>query len=119
MMSRRQSIVLATVTVVLLIGLGAWLVWPESAVTLENATKIRPGMRLTEVEEILGGPACDDRWGPASGQLEDGTVEWEEWRTLSLRVFVTFRNGQVRDVAVRNYSALSITEKLLRWWNRL
>src|SRR6516164_8456595 len=90
MMSRRQSIVLATVTVVLLIGLGAWLVWPESAVTLENATKIRPGMRLTEVEEILGGPACDDRWGPASGQLEDGTVDWKEWRTLSLRVFVTF-----------------------------
>ncbi len=117
-MNRRYAITIASVVAVPLLGAVAWLLWPESAVTPENARRIQRGMTLTEVEDILGGPACDDRWGPASGHL-GGDVEWREWRTLSVRVFVTFRDGQVRDVTVRHWSGESLWEKFLRWWQRL
>lgn len=117
-MNRRYAIAIGSAVAMLMIGSGAWLLWPESAVTPENALRIQPGMALTEVEEILGGPALADRWGPAFGPLAGGD-EWREWRTLSVRIFITFQDGRVQDVAVRNYSRLSLAEKLTRWWQRV
>jgi hypothetical protein len=52
-------------------GLGAivvtaWLHWPRTAITRENVAKIRDGMTVAEVEDILGGPARDDSTGPVA-----------------------------------------------------
>jgi hypothetical protein len=44
--------------------LAAWVLWPRTAITRENAAKIQPGMTLAEVEAILGGPARDEAMGP-------------------------------------------------------
>ena len=49
------------------VSLGVWLLWPRTAITRENAAKIRPGMTLAEAETILGGPMRDE----STGTLED------------------------------------------------
>jgi hypothetical protein len=38
----------------------AWLLWPRTAITRENAARIELGMTVAEVEAFLGGPARDD-----------------------------------------------------------
>jgi hypothetical protein len=58
----------------LLFGVGAWLLYPRSAITRANAEKIREGMTLAEVEAILGGPPRDDSTGLLTGDNNpDGT----------------------------------------------
>jgi hypothetical protein len=44
----------------------AWLLWPRTAITRENAARIQPGMTLAEVEAILGGAARSDTTGPVN-----------------------------------------------------
>ena|ERR1700730_13070060 len=39
---------------------GAWVLWPRTAITRENAERIQVGMTVQEVEAILGGPARDE-----------------------------------------------------------
>jgi hypothetical protein len=46
------------------LAVAAWLLWPSTAITRENAERIRPGMTLAEVEAILGGPPRDESTGP-------------------------------------------------------
>jgi hypothetical protein len=55
-MTRRRLLLLA-----LPVALGCsaallWVVWPHTAITPDNAAKIKRGMTLAEVEAILGGP---------------------------------------------------------------
>jgi outer membrane protein assembly factor BamE (lipoprotein component of BamABCDE complex) len=61
-MTRRKSLLLLVLPAVfLLIGAGVWATWPRpSAITPENAARIRAGMTVAEVEAILGGPARDE-----------------------------------------------------------
>jgi hypothetical protein len=49
----------------------AWLLWPTTAITRENATKITTDMTLAEVEGILGGPARNESTGPV-------VMEWDD-----------------------------------------
>ncbi len=53
---------LALLCLLLAGGLACWLVFapPASPINRANALKIKPGMMLTEVEELLGGPERDD-----------------------------------------------------------
>jgi hypothetical protein len=58
---RRSFRCLFVLLAALMVGLAvAWLVWPRSAISAENAARICDGMTLAEVEEILGGPPRDE-----------------------------------------------------------
>ncbi|SRR5260370_6050871 len=62
-MTRRRLLLVVSAGVLaasLALGAGAWLRWPRTAITRENAAKIHIGMTLAEVEAILGGPPRDD-----------------------------------------------------------
>src|SRR6266478_2347267 len=59
----RRLLLLALATVAVLVA-GVCLLWPQSAITRENAEMIWEGMTLAEVEAILGGPARDETTGP-------------------------------------------------------
>jgi hypothetical protein len=57
----------------------AWLLWPRTAITRENAARIQLGMTLAEVEEILGGPARDESGGKLVGDVDGkGDADPEE-----------------------------------------
>ncbi len=56
----RRLLLLAVVAVAMALASGTWLLWPRTAITRENAAKIKEGMTLAEVEAILGGPARHD-----------------------------------------------------------
>jgi hypothetical protein len=70
MPSRRRVLVLAVVSAAVALAIGAWLLWPRTAITWENARKVRPGMALDEVEAILGGPPRFDATGQVSYCLD-------------------------------------------------
>jgi hypothetical protein len=59
-MTRRLRLLLGVPVAVVVLGVGAWLLLPRTAITRENAAKIQVGMTLAEVEAILGGPARED-----------------------------------------------------------
>ena len=63
MTTRRCSLLFAPPVIAVLVA-GAWLIWPRTAITRENAAKLHVGMTLEEVETILGGPARDESTGP-------------------------------------------------------
>ena len=69
MKSRRPLLLVVLFTGSLVLGAGAWVLWPRpSAITVENAEKIRTGMSLAEVETLLGGPPRDET--TAAGPLD-------------------------------------------------
>jgi hypothetical protein len=60
MTHRCRFAILSLVAVAVVVAAWVWLFWPRTAITLENARKIRPGMTLAEVEAILGRPERDE-----------------------------------------------------------
>jgi hypothetical protein len=55
------------------LAVGAWLLWPRTAITRENAAKIHKGMTRAEVKAILGGPPRDESSGPVDlDEPDDG-----------------------------------------------
>jgi outer membrane protein assembly factor BamE (lipoprotein component of BamABCDE complex) len=72
---RRLFIVLSLLACLLLAGYVAWLLWPRTAITRENAALIRQGMTVAEVEAILGGPARDETTGPCTLDYGEQAVE--------------------------------------------
>jgi hypothetical protein len=63
-MTCRRLLVLGLPAGLVALAVAAWLLWPRTAITRENAAKIQPGMTLAEVEAFLGGPARDESTGP-------------------------------------------------------
>src|SRR4051812_12875345 len=64
MTKRSRRLLLFSVPAALVAGLlAAWLLWPRTAITRENAERVQVGMTRAEVEAILGGPARDDSTG--------------------------------------------------------
>jgi hypothetical protein len=64
-MTRRRVLLLGPVAVAAVMATTIWLTWPPpSAISPENAATLKEGMTLAEVEQILGGPARDERSGP-------------------------------------------------------
>src|ERR1043166_7205079 len=80
--------------------------WPNSsAINLENSKRVRQGMTVAEIEEILGGPARDEspadskrqyvgpQWKPIRlegvAELENGEFE-RTWRSADCEIVVIF-----------------------------
>src|SRR5262245_11545526 len=61
---RRRMVVVGLLAALGALGLTLWLLWPRTAITLENAARIESGMTRAQVEAILGGPARDEAGGP-------------------------------------------------------
>jgi hypothetical protein len=59
----RRLLLFGLPTAVVVVLLAVWLLWPRSALTRENAAKIREGMTRAEVEALLGGPARNESTG--------------------------------------------------------
>jgi hypothetical protein len=55
-MKRKQARIATVLIVLLLLGAGAFLLWPQDRTTRASWDKIQVGMTEKEVEEILGGP---------------------------------------------------------------
>jgi len=62
--NRSRRLLIVPVALAVVLALGAWVFWPRSAITRENAEKIAEGMTRADVEAILGGPARDETTGP-------------------------------------------------------
>jgi hypothetical protein len=93
MSPRRQFLLLSAVLVALMLTIAAWdLSEPWTAIRRENAVKIRRGMTLAELEELLGGPARNETggevgavavevWAPPDGTSGIVTTHWwHAWR---------------------------------------
>jgi hypothetical protein len=66
---------LSLAAVVVGLAVGLWLLSPRTAITRDNATRIREGMTLASVEVVLGGPARDESTGPVVVDLPRGTKD--------------------------------------------
>jgi hypothetical protein len=128
-MSRRRRFLLIALPVALvLLGVSAWVLWPRhpqaTAITLENAKRIRPGMRLAEVSAILGGPPRHEITGMVNYCLDDiegvdrndpRQVEWLSDEALVL-IFLDeqYRVQRCEPVAVE-YEGNGIRALVRRW----
>jgi hypothetical protein len=70
---RLLLIAISLLTCLLLAGGIAWLRTRQTAITSENAARIKEGMKLVEVEAILGGPPRDDALKLLAFQRADGS----------------------------------------------
>jgi hypothetical protein len=76
-MTRRRRLLLLGLTTLTVLALCACLLRPRTAITRENAERIRAGMTIAEVEALLGGPPRDDSTGPVVAEVdpEHGILE--------------------------------------------
>jgi hypothetical protein len=121
---RARRPLLLTLAATLLVTLVAvWLLWPRTAITRENAEKIRPGMTLAEVEAILGGPARDESTGPPASDLSEaleaydrpGRLKWQSDHVVMwLNLDAAGNVGQVSTVPVRRADE-STLDRFRRW----
>lgn len=96
-MSRKRLIVFLSLATVAIVGLAA--VWPRTAITRENAARIKVGMTRQEVETILGGPPREEG-GHYPVFMVSGPPR-EEWATPAIVIFVFFDgDGTVDSVQV-------------------
>jgi hypothetical protein len=140
-MNRRRRLLLLTIAaVVVVLVIAVWLVWPgPSAITRENAARIKEGMTLAEVEAILGGPARDETTGPVEREdppefappdargirwritIADMRSSLQRWESDQARVWVHFdAEGRVTDC--QHFSMRRANEgpiDMLRRWLRL
>ena len=118
-MSRRtRRLMLFCLPAAMVAGLTvAWLSWPRTAITRENAERIQPGMTLAEVEAILGGPARDE--GPEQRSLVSiqSVRPDREWNSAQVSVWVFLDvEGRVRECrAIPVPPAPGPLERLRRW----
>jgi hypothetical protein len=94
---RRLFVTVGLLACILVAG-GAWLLWPRTMITAENAAKIQPGMTVAEVEEILGGPARNEAPEVARVHRMLQSVSPDlEWTSEQVSVWVRLEgDGHVR-----------------------
>jgi hypothetical protein len=146
-MSRRRRLPFALLAVLMLVGVGIapfvmWPTPPATAITRENAARIKPGMTRAEVEALLGGPERHEADGilkPDPGQKLAPGVAPERvedlmhpevftdasvcrWKTNNLMIVVYFGDDD-RVSGCDCYSAQlvnpTILDRLRRWLRRL
>jgi hypothetical protein len=101
MTRRTRRLLLFTMPALALLAVGVLLLWPRTAITRENAAKIREGMTRAEVEAILGKtpvPRPTDKkiWHrtPNGAEMFVGDYWWEG----DMVVIVAFDDaGKVRE----------------------
>jgi hypothetical protein len=74
----RRRLLLFTMFVIAMVAIGVWLLWPQespSEINQENAERIHTGMKLAEVEALLGGSARRE----ANGTIEPN---YEQFATV-------------------------------------
>jgi hypothetical protein len=123
-MTRRTRRLLIAVPVALVLALTfAWLPWPPTAITAENAARIQPGMTLAEVKAILGGPERDESTGPLASDLSEaleaydrpGRLKWQSDRAVIwLDVDAAGNVGKVSAVPVRRAEEAPL-DRVRRW----
>jgi hypothetical protein len=87
-MTRRRVLLFGSVAVAVALAVAVWLVWPAAtAITADNATRIKEGMTHSEVEAILGGPARDDTAGPVE-RMEPPEFAPPDARGISWRITI-------------------------------
>jgi outer membrane protein assembly factor BamE (lipoprotein component of BamABCDE complex) len=119
-MTRRRLLVfglLATMTGLGVLGVGGWLLWPRTAITRENAAKIREGMTLAEVEAILGGPPRDETTGPIRfDEVTPVRDESRKWWSDRVCIQVIFdENGRVMNADSDSLHRVGPLDMLRRW----
>jgi hypothetical protein len=60
----RRFLFLSLAAIAVGVAVGMWLLWPRTVITPDNASRIRQGITIAEVEAILGGPERDESTGP-------------------------------------------------------
>jgi hypothetical protein len=71
---KRKRIWLGTFLILVLLGVGAFFLWPRDRITPESYEGIKIGMTDKEVESILGGPGITKKW--AGWTLVPGEIVW-------------------------------------------
>src|SRR5437868_999234 len=98
-MTRRRLLLLALPVALVLLGVGAWVLWPRTAITVENGDRIREGMTRAEVESILGGPERIEATGPVkygNGAAERTHAQPGMWMSDHALILMHFDDaGQV------------------------
>jgi hypothetical protein len=138
MSTGRRRLLLSTIVaivVAVVLAVVVWLLQPPTAITRENAAKIKEGMAMDEVEAILGGAARDETTGPvireeppefaprdASGRSFRITILDQrphlEWHSDEVRIWVHFdSNGNVTECTYfpTHRAEESLLDKLRRW----
>jgi hypothetical protein len=125
-MPRRRLLLLALPVALVLLGVGALVLWPRTSITRENAEKIEEGMTLAEVEALLGGPARNES-GLPDNFINDafvnvdacGTPPFAErrWASPGYVVIVSFDgSGRVTRHSHADFDVdRSPLDKLRRW----
>ena len=114
-----------------MLGGGVWLLWPRTAITRENAAKIREGMTFAEVADILGEPPRDDGVGLIAVQRRDGSegtiprseligildqLEAKSWLSDEVLVWITLDHaGRVTSCSVEPVRLASLHATIRRW----
>jgi hypothetical protein len=60
MRTRRRLLLFGLLAALAALTIGGWFLLSRSAITYENAHRLKKGMTIAEVEAILGGPARDE-----------------------------------------------------------
>jgi hypothetical protein len=94
-MPRRRGFLFLSLAAVVFGLAVAWLPWPHTAITRENAARLRKGMTRAEVEVILGGPERDETGGAVHWDPEDNPYGYEglgrtSWASDEVIVWVSF-----------------------------
>jgi hypothetical protein len=118
MPARRRLLLVAVVStaVVLVVGLTAWLLWPRTAITRENAARIQVGMTVAEVEEILGGPARDETpKRPLVVKIQNVHPD-REWNSDQVSIWLHLdAEGRVRECRAIPVPPKAPLNRLRRW----
>jgi outer membrane protein assembly factor BamE (lipoprotein component of BamABCDE complex) len=121
MVRPRHLLFLSLAATLVVLAVAMWLFWPRTAITRENAAKIREGMMLADVEEILGGPSRDELSGPHKVQWSYTNlimvVNRKEWIGPDIAVSVAFRHNRVvsNEVTETYFPEESPIQRIRRW----
>jgi len=83
-MTRRRMLLLGVLAIAVVLAVGVWRLWPQTAITLENYERINDGMTRAEVETILLTMAdrttsMEFRWIDWNrDHISEHGVHWEE-----------------------------------------
>jgi hypothetical protein len=124
-MTRRHLLLSGFLATVAGVGVAAGLLWPRpSAITRENAARIKRGMSVAEVESILAGPERDETGG--AGWVDYGNTRFlmfatqqrsDKWVGSEVGVWVRYYDDRVwlLDVGKTHWPQESTPEKIRRW----
>jgi hypothetical protein len=117
----RRLLLLALPVALVLLGVGALVLWPRAGITRANLSKIHGGMTRTQVEAIFGGPSGDYRT-PGHAYLVDYSFghppgsEAHEWIGDEGIAVVAFdQNGHVAARLYVEAGEVTFFDRLRNW----